>query len=341
MADDDTQSESLENQDLETLESPDNTQISNAAQPADNSDSLEEEPKDNNNTPEASPEKPKKSHNPLRHIRQSLNIYLILLGSILIIAVAVVLIAYKQSQHSSTNNLKTQNLSQSTLNQLADSNSTVGSSQYVLNVESSAIFAGQVILRQSLEVAGNLQVGGTTALNNVTVAGLGQFGQATVNNNLTVGGNSTIQGSATVAKSLQVSGGGSFGGNLSVPQITTNTLDLNGNLILQHHLGISGSTPSRTTGTALGNGGSASISGTDAAGSVSINTGNSPPAGCFVTINFTTPYDSTPHVLITPIGSPAGTLNYYVTRSTTSFSICDASPPPAGSSFGFDYFIVD
>lgn len=340
MADDDNQAESLENQDLETPENPDNTQIGNVAQPTGNNDSLEE-PEDNNNISEPPKKETKKSRNPLKHVRQSLNIYLILLASILIIAIAIVLIAYKQSQHSSTNNLKTQSLSQSTLSQLADSNSTVGSSQYVLNVESSAIFAGQVILRQSLEIAGNLQVGGTTALNNVTVAGLGQFSQATVNNNLTVGGNSTIQGSATIAKSLQVSGGGSFGGSLSVPQITTNTLDLNGNLILQHHLGISGSTPSRTTGAALGSGGSASISGTDTAGSVSINTGSNPPAGCFVTINFTTPYDSTPHVLITPVGSPGGTLNYYVNRSNTSFSICDASPPPSGSSFGFDYFIVD
>jgi cytoskeletal protein CcmA (bactofilin family) len=257
-------------------------------------------------------------------------------------AMVIIVIAYEQSRHSlASSTLKTQSLSQSTLNQLANSNSTIGSNQYVLNVESSAIFAGQVILKQSLEIAGNLQVGGTAAFNNITVAGTGQFNQATVNNNLTVGGNSAVQGSSTIAKSLQVSGSGSFGGALSAPQITTSTLQLSGDLVLQHHISVSGPAPSRSNGPALGSGGSASISGSDTAGSININTGGSPTVGCFVTINFTTAYNATPHVLVTPIGSSAGGLSYYVNRSTTSFSICDATTPPSGSSFGFDYFVID
>jgi len=40
-------------------------------------------------------------------------------------------------------------------------------------------------------------------------------------------------------------------------------------------------------------------------------------------------------------GAEAGALDYYVTRTSGSFSICDASAPPSGVSFGFDYFVVD
>ena len=276
-----------------------------------------------------------------KKLRQRFNIYLLLLASVVLMAVVIIGIVYIQNQHPTNNGVKTQTLSQSTLNQLANSDSTVGSSQYVLNVESSAIFVGQVVMKQNLEIAGSLQVGGTSIFNNISVAGTGQFGQATVNSNLTVGGNSSVQGSATVAKSLQVSSGGTFGGALSAPQITTTNLQLNGDLVLGHHISVSGITPSRSGGSALGNGGSVSISGTDTAGSISINTGSSPPAGCFVTVNFNVHFNAAPHVLITPIGSAAGGLSYYVNRTSTNFSICVASSPPSGSSFGFDYFAVD
>jgi cytoskeletal protein CcmA (bactofilin family) len=328
----------LDKQESESLESPKSIKPteSTSGQNGDNSLEMASSPS------EITPPERKKKLNPFQKVRQFINIYLLLLGAVLIMAGIIIAIAYEQNRNSSpSNNVKTQTLSQSTLNQLANSDSTVGSSQYVLNVESSAIFAGQVVLRQSLEVAGDLQVGGTGSFNVVNVAGAGQFGQATINNNLTVGGNTAVQGSATIAKSLQVSSGGTFGGSLSAPQITTSSLQLNGDLILQHHIDTSGPTPSRSDGSALGSGGSVSISGTDDAGSININTGNTPPAGCFVTVNFATPYKDTPHVLVTPIGSAAGGLSYYVNRLATSFSVCDASIPPAGSSFGFDYFVID
>lgn len=278
----------------------------------------------------------------LTRLRKRVNIPLLLFGLVIVVALGITLIAFLQSkQASSTNHPQTQSLNQSTLNKLADSDATVGSSQSILNVESSAVFAGQVLVRQNLQVAGNLQIGGTIALNDITVAGTSQLGQVNVNKNLAVAGDTALQGSATIAKNLQVSGSGTFSGPLSAPQIITSSLQLNGNLTLTHHIDIGGGTPSRSNGSALGSGGSVSVGGSDTAGSISINTGGGPAAGCFATINFTTPYSSTPYVMVTPIGSSAGGLSYYVNRSTTSFSICDASTPPAGSSFGFDYFIVD
>lgn len=278
----------------------------------------------------------------LARLRRRFNVYSLLFMLVLVVAAVVILVAFLQSRKSSTtNHFQTATLNQKTLDQLANGDVTVGSNQSVLNVQSSAVFAGQVLLRQSVQVAGNLQVGGTTALNGLTVAGASQFGQVTVNKNLAVAGDSAVQGGQTIAKSLQVSGGGSFGGPLSAPQLTTGSLQLNGDLVLTHHITAGGATPGHNNGSALGSGGSASLSGSDTAGSIAINTGGAPAAGCFISVNFTAHYNATPHVLVTPVGSAAGGLSYYINRSTTGFSVCDASAPPGGSSFGFDYFVLD
>ena len=277
-----------------------------------------------------------------RRLAGRFNIYLLLFCLVLVIAVIIVVVAYVTGQHSNNaGSLSSQNLSASTLAQLANSDATVGNSNTVLNVQSSAIFAGKVLVRQDLEVAGGLQVGGTLSLNALDVAGTSQFGQVQINQNLSVAGNSGLQGSLTVAKSLQVNGSGSFNGTLSAPQITSNSLQLNGDLVLTHHLSAGGATPGRSNGTALGSGGTSSVSGSDTSGSITINTGSNPAAGCFVTINFAARYNATPHVLVTPVGSAAGGLSYYVNRSTSSFSVCTNSPAPAGATFGFDYFVVD
>jgi cytoskeletal protein CcmA (bactofilin family) len=296
---------------------------------------------DSTPTDDKTPAAPPRSGRKLPDLKRRFNIYLLLFILILLIALIIVAIAFLQGHQTKTNRFQTQALTQQTLNQLANGDVTVGSNQSVLNVQSSAVFAGQVLLRQNLQVAGNLQVGGTAALNNLTVNGTSQFGQVNVNKNLAVSGDSAVQGGQTVAKSLQVNGSGSFGGPLTAPQVTTSSLQLNGDLVLTHHITAGGPTPGHSGGSALGSGGSASLSGSDTAGSISINTGSGPAAGCFITVNFSAHYNATPHVLVTPVGSAAGGLSYYVNRSTTSFSLCDATAPPAGSSFGFDYFVLD
>ncbi|HVX24237.1 MAG TPA: hypothetical protein VG992_02745 [Candidatus Saccharimonadales bacterium] len=270
------------------------------------------------------------------------NVYLIFFLFIIVVAGAIIAVAYFQSKNAATTNtLKTQDLTQSTLNQVANSDATVGNSGVVLNVQSSAVFAGKVLVRSDLEVAGSLQIGGTVALSALTVSGSTQLGQLSVNKNLSVSGDTGIQGTLTVAKSLQVNGNGSFSGSVTAPQITTASLQLNSDLRLTHHIIAGGPTPGRTNGSALGSGGTASVSGSDTSGTITINTGSGPNGGCFVTITFARAYSSTPHVLVTPVGSEAGSINYYVTRNTTSFSLCDEGTPPGGRSFAFDYFVVD
>ena len=288
----------------------------------------------------AKPEPPKTGG--IKQRLRKFNLYLLLFIFVLVVAGVIIAIAYFQSQKASTTaTLKTQQLTQNTLNQVASSDTTVGNSQEVLNVVSSAVFAGKVLMRSDLEVAGSLQIGGTVALDDLTVNGTSSLGQVSVSKNLSVTGTAAIQGAATISGSLQVNGTGTFSGALSVPQITTSSLQLNSDLVLTHHITAGGPSPGHSQGPALGSGGTATVGGSDTSGSATINTGGGPSAGCFITITFNQAYNTTPHVLITPVGSAAAGIAYYVNRSTTSFSICDAGVPSPGESFSFDYFVVD
>jgi cytoskeletal protein CcmA (bactofilin family) len=317
-----------EQDDVDALESGGSEEIIDATsdKPAASKDSVPEPPKQKG----------------AKAIFKRFNVYLLSFIFILVIAGGIILVAYFQSKKASTTStLKTQTLTDQTLKQVANSDANVGNTQQVLNVLSSAVFAGKVLVRQDLEVAGNIQIGGTVGLTNLSVTGTAQLGQAQVSKDLTVTGDTAIQGSTTISKNLQVSGSGQFSGPLSAPQITATSFQLNSDLTLTHHIIAGGPTPGRSNGSALGGGGSTTVSGSDTAGTATINIGSGPSAGCFITVNFAQKYNSTPHVLITPVGSGAGGLAYYINRNSTSFSICDATAPPSGTSFAFDYFVVD
>ncbi len=152
---------------------------------------------------------------------------------------------------------------------------------------------------------------------------------------------SNIQGQLTVQKGITVTGGASFGGPISAPQISVQSFQLSGDLQLQRHIDAGGGTPSKSDGSKLGNGGTASLSGTDTAGTVTINLGGSPQSsdGCFVTVTFNQRFNATPHVVITPVGANAAVLNYYVTRTAGNFQIC-ATNTSTGN-FSFDYIVID
>lgn len=287
----------------------------------------------------AQPDAPKKP--PRKKGIRGMNIYLLLFILLLVISGVIVAATYLASKNSSNTEVPTQSLSSDALKQLASSDVTVGQPKQVLNVQSNAVFAGKVLIRDSLEVAGPIQVGGALNIPGITVSGNSIFEQIQVNKTLGVQGDSTMQGQLTVQKNLTVAGGATFGGTLSAPQLNVNALQLNGNLTLTRHLTLGGSTPSRTAGGALGSGGTVAVSGSDSAGSVNINTGSSPSAGCFVTVNFAQRFNATPKIATSPIGSGAARLTYYITRNTTSFSICTADPAPAFTSFSFDYIAVE
>lgn len=295
-----------------------------------------------------SKEKKKKKDSPIRRLWDALNIYLLIFGLLVIVAVGVFAVSYLNSRKApNTPATALQDLTQEQLAQIASGDAQVGDPRYVLNVQSDAVFAGNGLFRGDLNVAGSLQVGKPLSVSSITVSGTSnltniQSETLSVTNSLTVQGKVTIQSSAIIRDDLTVGSNARVEGTLSASKVSTNNLELLGNatLSLGGHLSSGGPTPSRDNGNALGTGGTSSVSGNDTAGTVNINTGVSTTAGCFVNIIFGSAYPSTPAVLVTPIGEAAALLDYYVNRSSTGFSICTANAAPNSRSFAFDYFII-
>lgn len=275
-----------------------------------------------------------------RWIRTRLNIYLLSFIVLLVASGSGGAVLYFRSSGSQTN-IPSQPLSQGDLDKLASSDVNVGEPKHILSVQSDTVFSGNVLVRDSLQIAGTLQVGSNLAIAGLRVTGNSTFDDVQVTKSLALTGNGSIQGQLSVQQSLQVSGSGTFLGAVSAPSLTVGSLQLNGDLNLTHHLTAGGSTPGRSNGSALGSGGTASVGGSDTSGSITINTGSSPSAGCYITVNFATRFNSTPHVVITPIGSAAAGLGYYVNRTTSSFSVCATNTPTGSTTYVFDYIALD
>jgi len=285
-----------------------------------------------------SDDKPKKESF-IKKIWHRLNIYLMLFVLVVILAIGIVVVMTMKSKEQNLNNIKGQGLSTDALKQLANSDVTVGDARQVLTVQSNAIFAGSVLVKSNMEVAGTLKVGSELDIPSLKVSGPTQLSDTTITN-LTVSGAVNLQGALTLKNGLSVAGNSNFSGNVTSGSLTTGSLALNGDLNLTNHVVAGGTIPSAARGTAVGGGGTINISGSDTSGSITVNTGSSPPAGCFVSVTFSKRYSSTPHVTITPVGSAAADLNYYITRTTTGFSICATNSAPSGENFGFDYIVL-
>lgn len=290
----------------------------------------------------ATPNGPVTHESLLRRAIHHINIYMLLFVLVLIVAGATAVVFYLKANNGTAGNTPPpQTLSQSTLDQLSSSDVTVGEPKHTLSVQSNAVFTGDVLVRSNLQIAGTLQVGSDLAINGIRVTGNSTFDDVQVTKSLAVTGNESIQGQLNVKQGLDVDGTGTFLGALSAPSLSVGSLQLSGDLDLTRHIAAGGGTPARSNGAALGGGGTVSVSGSDTAGSVTINTGGNPGPGCFVTVAFTTKFNATPHVVVTPVGSAAAGLSYYINRSTSNFSICTTTSAPAGATFGFDYLAFD
>lgn len=284
----------------------------------------------------------KRSRKKVGGLVKRLNVYLLLFILLILIAGFITLIAIQSARNNDNQaTLDGQELSADSLDELAANNTQVGDAKQTLTIASNAIFNGRVLIRDSLDVAGTIRVGGALSLPGITVSGTSNFDQVQVANNLAIAGNATIQGDLSAQGSLTVSGGASFGGPVSTPSLNTENLTLNNDLNLNRHINTSGGIPGISSGASVGAGGTVSLSGSDISGTVTINTGGGPGAGVLANISFSRAYGRTPHVVITPIGSGGASISYYVTRTASGFSIATASPPPGASSFSFDYIVVN
>jgi hypothetical protein len=88
------------------------------------------------------------------------------------------------------------------------------------------------------------------------------------------------------------------------------------------------------------------ISGTDTAGTISVNVGSGASAGLLASVNFTSAFSGNPHVVITPVASQgsaiiSGTQGFYLSsRNSTGFSVSVSAALSPGS-ISFDYIVID
>lgn len=287
-------------------------------------------------------ELPEKKISPIKRILKKVNVYLLIFVVLLVVAGVIAIVSFLNSQKAPEQaDVQSQALTTEALKSLANTDASVGNTAQTLTIQGSAIINGQTLTRGNLNVAGNFQTGGGIQAPTITVSGAANLGDAQINS-LQIASNTAIQGTTTL-RDLNVSGTSSFSGAMTASQITVTRLILSGNASLEvpNHISFTGSTPSRTTnGSVLGNGGSANISGSDTAGTVNVNSGNNPTAGCFITVKFNEAFTRQPRVIISPSGITASKMQYYTERNTTTFSVCSANAPDANQSYAFDYFVT-
>jgi hypothetical protein len=236
------------------------------------------------------------------------------------------------------------NLTPDEINKLGQIGQGLGNSGQVLNIGADSLFRGKVDIASDLSVGGHFNANGPVTLSQLNISG------TTALTGLNVGSNLNVQGTAVFQNGVNVSGLLNDNGNLSVSG-SLSASSVNASAISVHNLTISGPlqighvisqgpNPIIVAGTAVGGGGTVSISGNDTAGTVNINTGNSPPAGVLATITFRAPYTATVHVLLSPLSGAGAAVPAYVTRTSGGFQIHTDSPPPGGSVLSYDYFVT-
>ena len=252
---------------------------------------------------------------------------------------------YSQSKKPKPSNSPTvSNLTSDEINKLSEVGTSLGNNGQTLNIGADTIFRSKIDVGGDLSVGGHFNANGPVTLSELNITG------TTALSGLNVGSNLTVAGLATFQKGLSVTGLVGVNGNLNVSGATSvnalnaatiavQTISISGPLTIGH-LHTQGPAPAISAGTAVGGGGTVSISGNDTAGTVNINTGGSPPAGILCTITFRATYNTTPHVLLTPLSGASASTPTYVTRSGGAFQIHTDAAPPAGSNLSYDYLVT-
>lgn len=278
------------------------------------------------------------------------NPYLIGVAVLIIIGGAIayyVWISDRNTVDIDGSDVESSSISQEDFAELAAEQAEIDSTNKTLNVTANSVFNGTMLVRSSLDVQGQLRVGGELNLNDLSVAGQGTVNNLDVANDLNVQGDAefdgatTMQNDLTVAGGLVVAGGATFSGNLAASSIEAGSLSFNGNLNMNGHIITSGPQTSASGGGANGSGGTVSVNGNDIAGTINVNTGTGTSSGNMVTVQFGNAYSQTPRINITPVGAGASGVNWYITRNVNGFSIRTTNSPPASSNFSFDYFVVE
>jgi hypothetical protein len=279
--------------------------------------------------------------------------------AILAINVGVVMFVMKgQSKSSASVSQGEVTLSPAVLDTLGVSHSPVGSSGTELVVSPNSRFNGTLTVGSDVSIGGQLKLNskfsasdanlaklqaGDTQLDKVNINGDATVSNLNLRKDLTVLGLTRLQGPVTLSQLLTVNnnvnitGSLAVGGTLSARSFQASSLVSDTTLTIGGHVITRGSAPSVGPGSALGNNGTISISGNDAAGTVAANIGTGASSGIIAYVTFRQSYSATPHVVVTGVGSGNGSV--YVNRSASGFSIgVSNSLSPGG--YAFDYIVM-
>ena len=215
-------------------------------------------------------------------------------------------------------------------------------------------FKQNVIIDKQLQLSGKLIAAGAsltdlqagdTSLTKLNVNNATTLTDLSLRGNLLSNGTVHFVGPVTLDKlvtaaALNVTGDLNVGGTINASNFSARSLTSNSTLTIGGHIITRGNVPSSSSGPGVGSNGSSSISGNDTAGTVQINTGQSPSADTLITVRFSVPFSATPHVIVTPIGRAAGAMGFYVDRNGNGFSIGASNVPGSGISAGFDYQVM-
>lgn len=280
---------------------------------------------------------------------------------VIIIAINAIVLAFLlNSKNTKTNSIndKGVTISPAVLSKLGINNAQLGNSNEKLTVDPNAQFNSGLTVAGDVKIGGQLQLNSTFSASsakftqlqagNTSLSSLNVNGDATESNlslrgKLGVAGPASFQSSVSIGQILSVVNSAAIANNLSVGgeitanTIATNNLILSGTFVFGSHIQTSGYAPNAGPGgSALGNYGTVSISGDDAAGTVDINIGTNAQSGVLARVAFHTTYSSMPRIVITPVG--VGADFYIVNPSTSGFEIAVNSTLPPGG-YAIDYIV--
>jgi cytoskeletal protein CcmA (bactofilin family) len=236
---------------------------------------------------------------------------------------------------------KSQSLNDADLEEASQGHVKVGDSDKSLTISGKTFFKEAVSFDGSLEIKEDVTGSGKSTWAELSVAGPSELNGATIKTKLDVEGPVSFQGNVTaqalsVTGALNVTGNSSFGGALTVKDITIgNTLTVGG-----HHIS-GGPTPGIAVASAAGAGASANIAGNDTAGTFSCNAGADATAGTICQISFVSKYGGNPRVMVAPASNGAAELRWYVASSVNGFSIVATTHSALGNrSYSFNYWVT-
>jgi hypothetical protein len=274
--------------------------------------------------------KPKSAWNTLR-VKANAAASIIALFIFLIGAGSIGGYYYAQSKKPQTKSTTSsvQTLSPDELNKLGNITSNLGSGGQTLNIGADALFRGKANVVGDFTVGGHFTANGPVTLSQLAVADLSVSGTATLQNTL------TVNGLATFAKGINVTGASSLD-SLNSNTISVRNISISGPLTVGHLI-TQGPAPIIAENQ-VGAGGTVSISGNDTSGQVNINTGTG-PGTTLATVTFRATFGTSVHVILSPITAPAAAAQAYATRNSGGFQI-HANSAPAGSVLSYDYLVT-